>query len=95
MEFHETVDPREAFKAIGQDIDRDIKADIFGMKGTESVSWLMKEPHGAEEILMNAYERFRSLGITLTMEADKREVSVSDVLKAMEVRMRSGNTTLQ
>lgn len=95
MEIHETVDPREAFKVVGQDIDRDIDRGIFGMKGTESVSWLMKEPHGAEEILMNAYERFRSLGVTITMEANKREVSVSDLLKAMEVRIRSGNTTLQ
>lgn len=94
MDMKETLDPREAFLAIGQDIDRDKSNGIFGMRGTETVAWLMQEPHTAEDILMNAYERFRSLGITLTMEANKGEVSVSDVLKAMEVRMRNGNTSM-
>ena len=94
MNMKEILDPREAFQAIGKDIDQDKSAGTFGVRGTETISWLMKEPHTAEDILMNAYERFRSLGITLTMEANKGEVSVSDVLKAMEVRMRNGNTSM-
>lgn len=88
MNFHESINPREAFEKIGQDIDRDVAHGTFGQPGTETVSWLMHEPANAEEILMNAYERLRSIGITITMDADKRKVSVSDAMKAMEVRMR-------
>lgn len=91
----EDVNPREAFRKIGEAIDRDIEVGTFGAKGTETLSWLMKEPTSAEETLMNAYERMRSLGIEVTLTAYHGEISVSDILKAAAVRSRaSGNTSM-
>ncbi|ATW58681.1 hypothetical protein SEA_ZION_43 [Corynebacterium phage Zion] len=92
----EDVNPREAFRMIGEDIDRDIKFGTFGAEGTESLSWLMKEPTNAEETLMNAYERLRSLGIKITLTANHGEISLSDILKAAAVRSKaSGNPSMQ
>lgn len=92
----EDVNPREAFRKIGEDIDRDIEFGTFGAKGTETLSWLMKEPTNAEEMLMNAYERMRSLGIEVTLTANHGDISVSDIFKAAAVRSRaSGNTPMQ
>lgn len=93
MDMFETVDPREAFQKVGEAMDMDAELGTFGMAGTESVSWLMKEPTNMEETLINAYERLRSLGITVTMEANKAEVSASDHLKALEVRLRASVKT--
>lgn len=133
LTYLEDIKPEEAFAAVSSAIDKDRELGTFAKRGTESVSWLARDPRNAEELAINIYERFRSLGITthmdgsprealvmlgkeldaegkslgsaskvgsrlcsallrehpeITMIADKREISMSDHMKALEVRTR-------
>lgn len=133
LTYLEDINPEEAFTRVSASIDNDRKLGTFGERGTESVSWLSRDPRNAEELAINIYERFRSLGIItyiegsprealvmigkeldaegkslgsaskvgsllcsaliraypeIMMTADKREISMSDHMKALEVRTR-------
>lgn len=128
MNLTEELRTKDALVAVGKSIDEDRKLGTFGQPGTESVAWVMKDPQGAQEVMTNAYERLRSLGVSnhegldrfhfedvgtdiardlphltsaeeicaeaanrlgeIGMHAYKPEVSVSEHMKVLEVRMR-------
>lgn len=128
MNLTEELRTKDALVAVGKSIDEDRKLGTFGQPGTESVAWVMKDPQGAQEVMTNAYERLRSLGVSnraaverhdfedvgidiardlphltsaeeicaeaanrfgeIGMHAYKPEVSISEHMKVLEVRMR-------
>ena len=75
---------RRTFQRFGASIDEDKERGLFGNK---DVSWQNVEPHTAEEIALNLFDRMRSLiGINVGMNTEEL-----DPISFMRFADRRGN----
>ena len=90
---NEPVSARTLFRSVGKGMDSDVKNQVYGRPGTETIPYLHKKPTSNEEILLAAYEIMRSSGITLHVEYNPAEFDLDMVQRAQRIRLEAQKET--
>ena len=83
------VSARTLFKSVGKGMDSDVRNEVYGKPGTESIPYLHKKPTSNEEILLAAYEIMRSSGVTLKVEYHPEDFDLDMTCRAHGIRLEA------
>ena len=85
--MNEQLDFLTYLQKLGKAMDWDVKNNVHGKPGTETIPWLHKKPTSVEDTLVAAYSYMRGAGITVVATYDAEDVDIARMTTAGDIRL--------
>lgn len=85
--MNEQLDFLTYLQKLGKAMDWDVKNNVHGKPGTETIPWLHKKLTSVEDTLVAAYSYMRDAGITVVATYDAEDVDIARMTTAGDIRL--------